>query len=146
PFAVIDVVLEADPYMSAKRDRERCHRRLVSSYSGDRPGASFGDGPGEVEQILGRGSGRSRDAEDEFEVKRRRELAFGKEPVGGREHAVVEDLQLRRNGELLNAPQDRPDRRNRVLEDVVAEVARAGRQRGHLGRQFEGGASLLAPT
>ena len=90
-----------------------------------------------MEEVLRGRRSRPRHAEHEVEVRGRIEKALREENVSGCEHPVVEDLELRNDPELLQSVQDLPDRGERVLEDLVAKVARAERQRRHLGFELE---------
>ena len=118
-------------------------RGLVPADARRGPGASGRDRAREVQEVLGRGRGGAGYAEHEVEVRGRGQQALVEERVRGGEHPVVEDLELGRRPVLADALEDRADRRQRVLEDAVAEVAGPERQRGHLGPEREGRDPLL---
>src|SRR5665213_603139 len=136
-FAVVEVVLEPHPDVSAHRDGDRGERELHAADPGDRPGAAGRERAHAVDEVLDRGLEPARDAEHEVDVRRERDRALGGEPLRVREVAEIEDLELRGDAECGDLRGDPTHDRKAVLEDIVAEVDRAAGERRHLRPQRE---------
>ena len=119
--------------MAAETQREVSHGELRTADAGYIECTSRRQLADEEAQVLLARLDSAAHAHDEVEVRRQLDHALLRQPQAGLEVADVVALQLVGDAFGAHPPGKLADQRERVQEDVVAEVERAGVERGHVG-------------